>query len=237
MRRVVVAAIVAVATLAVGGCTRTLVDYETAVYVVRPGDTLYSIAWRYGLDSSRLAELNGIADPNLIRPGQRLVLRGAAPRPPRPTAAQPRRPAAASPTRPAAASPPRPVAASPPPNWQWPTRGPVVSRFGDKRELATGIGIGGTAGQAIVAAAAGRVVYAGSGLIGYGQLIIIKHDETYLSAYGHNRRLLVAQGDAVGAGQPIAEMGLGPQRSPQLHFEIRRNGDPVDPLSLLGPAR
>jgi lipoprotein NlpD len=107
-----------------------------------------------------------------------------------------------------------------------------VSTFATTNGL-TGIGIGGQAGQPVRAAAGGRVVYAGSGLIGYGQLVIIKHNETYLSAYGHNSRLLVAQGQEVRRGEPIAAMGLGPERQPRLHFEIRRNGVPIDPLPLL----
>jgi lipoprotein NlpD len=213
-----------VALIVLAGCTRTLVNYETTDYVVQPGDTLYAIAWRHGLDPERLAAWNGISDPNLIRPGQRLSLRARASR-----AAAPARPA----SRPA---PPPPVAMpdAPMPGWAWPTRGRVVSSFGSTGELASGIGIAGAEGQPVVAAAGGRVVYAGSGLIGYGQLIIIKHNETYLSAYGHNRRLLVNQGEEVRQGQQIAEMGLGTDRSPQLHFEIRRNGDPVDPIRFLG---
>jgi lipoprotein NlpD len=119
------------------------------------------------------------------------------------------------------------------PAWQWPTRGPIVSPYGSEQALASGVGIGGQPGQTINAAAAGRVVYAGSGLIGYGQLVIIKHNETYLTAYGHNSRLLVTQGQEVERGQKIAEMGLGPGRQPQLHFEIRRNGVPIDPMPYL----
>ena len=93
-------------------------------------------------------------------------------------------------------------------------------------------------GQPIEAAASGRVVYAGSGLIGYGQLVIIRHNETFLTAYGHNRRLLVQQGQTVTRGQVIAEMGYGPKREPRLHFEIRRNGTPIDPLQYLSvPSR
>jgi lipoprotein NlpD len=112
----------------------------------------------------------------------------------------------------------------------------VVSRFGEQSGIPSGIGIGGRLGQPIEAAAAGRVVYAGSGLIGYGQLVIIRHNDTYLTAYGHNRRLLVAQGQAVARGQKIAEMGYGPKREPRLHFEIRRNGTPVDPLRYVSAA-
>ena len=96
--------------------------------------------------------------------------------------------------------------------------------------------INGRLKQPVLASAAGRVVYAGNGLIGYGQLIIIKHNETYLSAYGYTRSLLVGERQSVRQGQRIATMGEGPERKPRLHFEIRRNGEPVDPLRLL-PAR
>ena len=96
--------------------------------------------------------------------------------------------------------------------------------------------IDGRAGQPIVAAASGRVVYAGGGLIGYGQLIILKHNDTYLSAYGYNAKLLVKEGQVVKKGQQIATMGEGPERKPRLHFEIRRNGKPVNPRRYL-PAR
>lgn len=127
---------------------------------------------------------------------------------------------------------------SPPPRWHWPTSGQVVSRFGSSDgSIATGIAIAGREGQAIEAAADGRVVYAGTGLIGYGQLVIIRHNETYLSAYGYNSELLVAQGQEVRRGAQIATMGLGPGREPRLHFEIRRDGVPVDPLLFLPSGR
>ena len=96
-----------------------------------------------------------------------------------------------------------------------------------------GVDIDGRAGDAVQATAAGRVVYAGSGIVGYGKLLIVKHNEVYLSAYGHNRKLLVAEGDNVTAGQKIAEKGSSATNSVKLHFEIRRGGKPVDPLSLL----
>ncbi len=108
--------------------------------------------------------------------------------------------------------------------------------FGGKPGSGTGVLIDGRPGQPIVAAAPGRVVYAGGGLIGYGQLIILKHNDTFLSAYGHNAKLLVKEGQAVRKGQQIATMGEGPERKPRLHFEIRRNGKPVNPRQYL-PAR
>jgi lipoprotein NlpD len=112
-----------------------------------------------------------------------------------------------------------------------------VTRFGADDAIGSGIGIGGREGQPVRAAAAGRVVYAGGGLIGYGQLVIIKHDETFLSAYGYNAELLVTQGQDVARGATIALMGQGPGRQPGLHFEIRRNGVPVDPLLFVSAPR
>ena len=207
------------------GCSRTLVDYETASYIVRTGDTLSAIAWRFGLDPAELAAWNGIRNPDLIRAGQRLTLRNEGR-----TAVAPRSGSARRASLPSVDPP-----ADPAPAWAWPTMGRVVSVFGTDGELSSGVAIGGNPGQSVKAAAAGRVVYAGDGLIGYGQLVIIKHNETYLSAYGHNRRLLVTQGQAVTRGQPIAEMGFSPQRVAQLHFEIRRHGKPVDPLGYVSP--
>ena len=121
--------------------------------------------------------------------------------------------------------------------WSWPTDGRIVTRFGADDGIASGIGIGGREGQPVRAAAAGRVVYAGGGLIGYGQLVIIKHDETFLSAYGYNSELLVTQGQDVARGATIALMGQGPGRQPRLHFEVRRNGVPVDPLLFVSAPR
>lgn len=116
--------------------------------------------------------------------------------------------------------------------WEWPTRG-KVSRVFSADGSSKGIDIAGDPGQIVVAAAAGKVVYSGSALKGYGELVIIKHDEQYLSAYGYNRRRLVEEGQQVAAGQPIAELGVGPEQKPELHFEIRDRGRPVDPLPLL----
>jgi len=217
------------------GCSSTLVDYESQarVHVVQPGETLYTIAWQHGLDYKTLARWNNLRNPDLIYAGQRLKLTGpAGGARPAATASGPAAAASRPAPRPAPPAEPR---ALPPPVWQWPTRGPVVTRYGDRAAIPSGIGIGGRAGQSVEAAAAGRVVYVGTGLIGYGELVIIKHNETYLSAYGHLSRVLVSQSDEVARGQKIAEMGLGPQRQPRLHFEIRRNGRPVDPLDLLGP--
>jgi lipoprotein NlpD len=206
------------------------------VHVVRPGETLYAIAFRYGLEHRELARINNLGDGSLIYPGQEIRLGGAARGAQAAPAAQggsaARSPGAAPPASPPAAGPARPLAGG----WQWPTAGAVVSRYGQSPQTQSGIQIGGLKGQPVMAAADGEVVYSGRGLIGYGALLIIKHDATWLSAYGHNDSLLVEEGARVRAGQRIATMGEGPGRRPLLHFEIRRNGDPVDPLIQL-PAR
>jgi len=120
-------------------------------------------------------------------------------------------------------------------DWLWPARGKVVTSFSETANLK-GIDIAGTSGEPVVASAAGKVVYAGAGLRGYGKLIIIKHNKTYLSAYAHNRELLVKEGDQVTKGQKIAEMGNTDADQVKLHFEIRRMGKPMDPARYLPPA-
>jgi lipoprotein NlpD len=237
--------------LALGGCALFGVSPEPEEYVVQQGDTLYSIAWRNDLDFRELAAWNGIRPPYTIHPGQVLLLEppeGFVYAPAGPPATTPPPPAVSTTplpseegveVRPADApqAPPVTVATAPPPSavrWRWPAEGellPMESSTGKP-----GIAIAGRLGQPIRAAAGGRVVYSGGGLQGYGQLVIVKHDDNFLSAYGYNRRLLVRQGDEVHPGQPIAEMGEGPQRRPVLHFEIRRGGQSLDPLQLL-PAR
>jgi lipoprotein NlpD len=137
--------------------------------------------------------------------------------------------------------PPRPDAARVPEidddkiEWVWPASGKVIAGFSDSANLK-GIDIAGKAGQPVVASAAGRVVYAGTGLRGYGKLIIVKHNGTYLSAYAHNRDILVKEGQQVGKGQKISEMGDTDADQVKLHFEIRRLGKPVDPAKYLPPA-
>ena len=172
--------------------------------------------------------------PPPVRPAQ-----PAAPVAPVPTPTAPASPPAANPTtpaRPPVSTPPPATAPSGPVRWQWPTAGQVVSRFVAGDPTRQGISIVGSAGQAVNAAAAGTVVYSGSGLIGYGELVIVKHNDEFLSAYGHNRKRLVAEGEQVRAGQQIAEMGRSGAARDMLHFEIRRGGRPVDPSAHL-PAR
>ncbi|MEM1261841.1 MAG: peptidoglycan DD-metalloendopeptidase family protein [Pseudomonadota bacterium] len=214
----------ATALLALVGCSDVYRwdQPQPGTYVVRRGDTLYNIAWRFGLDHRDLARWNGLGDGRFIVPGQRLNLSGPA----RPSVGATPRTQTPAPV----VSPP---ADDPAPTWRWPLRGPILARFGADRGARTGVLIGATAGTKVAAAADGRVVYAGSGLISYGQLLIVKHSDTHLSAYGHNEALLVGEGAAVKIGQSIARVGLGPGQQPALHFEIRRRGDPIDPLSVL----
>jgi lipoprotein NlpD len=228
------------------------------VHVVQGGETLAKIAWQHRVDQRDLVLWNGLTDPDKLRVGQRLRLvpppgyttaAAKAATPQSPPASTPR--AASSPTtqptptptrttapRPSSPAPPRaPAPAAVTLAWSWPTDGRVVAPFGAANGISSGVAIAGREGQPVRAAAAGRVVYAGGGLIGYGQLVIIKHDETFLSAYGYNANLLVTQGQDVARGATIALMGQGPERQPRLHFEIRRNGVPVDPLLFVKAPR
>ena len=209
--------------LALTACTATRWDHSRDQHIVRKGETLYSISFRYGIDADDLARWNRLGDGTLIYPGQVIRLT-----PPAGSTA-----AARSTARP---QPLPTLPSQPPPAWSWPTNGRINVEFGGNPGPGTGVLINGAAGQPIVAAASGQVVYAGSGLIGYGQLIIIKHNDTYLSAYGYNASLLVKEGQDIKKGQQIATMGEGPERKPRLHFEIRRNGKPVNPRQYL-PAR
>lgn len=207
-------------------------------YRVRRGDTLYGIAWQNGVDYRDVARWNGIRAPYRIYAGQTLRLKPSSPprqtKPP-PRAAQATRPVTRSaPPKPQPKAKPAPAVAAPRTlAWRWPAEGRVSSSFKASDPLRKGIKISGRSGSRIAAAETGKVVYSGSGLIGYGRLIIIKHNDKYLSAYGHNRKILVKEGDQVTKGQTIAEMGKANNGDPLLHFEIRRDGKPVDPLRLL----
>ncbi len=205
-------------------------DHSQDEHIVRRGETLYSIAFRYGLEARELARWNRLGDGSLIYPGQVIRLTP-------PTGAATSRSSTGSTRTPRPAPRPLPkIEDQPSPGWAWPAAGRINVDFGGKPGPGTGVLIDGRSGQPIYAAASGLVVYAGSGLIGYGQLIILKHNDTYLSAYGYNASLLVKEGQTIKRGQKIATMGEGPERKPRLHFEIRRNGKPVNPRQLL-PAR
>ncbi len=222
-----------------------------ATYTVRSGDTLYGIAFTYGLDYRQLASINGIRAPYTIYPGQRLALKGqpeqAAPTPssapaPKPPPSKPQPVVSQSSgtvkkttpvTKPSSsrATTGASYTGGPVKSWRWPASG-RVSR-GYSASVHKGIDIAGSRGDAIVATAAGKVVYAGTGIAGFGELLIVKHNEQYLSAYGHNDRLLVAEGDTVSAGQKIAEKGSSGTDTVKLHFEIRKDGKPIDPMRVL----
>lgn len=225
-------------------------------YVVKPGDTLFSIAFRYGWDYKELAARNGIAPPYTIRPGQPIRFSSGAGgtttvvssgpssssrttviRRPVGTQTAPATNSDKSVTPPPATTAPTviqvPAAERAVGGWTWPANGVLIGKFASNGSLNKGIDIAGDLGQPVFAASDGAVVYAGSGLRGYGELIIIKHNDTYVSAYGHNRRLMVREGQQVKAGQTIAEMGSTGTDRVKLHFEIRRQGKPVDPLQFL----
>jgi lipoprotein NlpD len=195
---------------------------------VKVGETVYSIARRYGLDHREIASWNGIGQDFLIHPGERLRLN-----PPPGGHAAARVPALPSAPPAARASPGDP--AHRPPDWQWPVQAGQVT--GSVRQPSGGVGlrIDGGLNQPVRAAADGKVVYTGSGLRGYGQLIIINHERGWLTAYGHNASVSVREGDDVHAGQTIGAMGVGPGQQPMLYFEIRLEGQPIDPLSQLPP--
>lgn len=213
-------------------------DPRPETYTVQAGDRLYAIALDFGLNYRELASWNGISDPDRIAVGQVLRLR-----PPAEVAttsalesvdaprATPVAPAAAG----AASALPKetlPQPAVPVEAWLWPARGKLVATFSESANRK-GIDIAGRAGDPVQATAPGEVVYASDGLRGYGKLIVIRHNKEMLSAYGHNQRLLVKEGDTVKAGQKIAEMGMTDAPDVRLHFEIRRFGKPVDPLKHL----
>ena len=199
---------------------------QRTTHVVQSGETLYSIAFKAGLDYHTLASWNKIPSPYVIRPGQRLRLIQSAQKPSKNTAnpAQKSSKSARKSTTLAKTSSQS--------GWIWPVKGPILKRFSTKSGNK-GIDIGGENGRGVRAAASGKVVYAGSGLRGYGKLIIVKHDEVYLSAYAHNSKLLVEDGTAVSKGQQIALMGDTGTDRVKLHFEIRQKGKPVNPLNYL----
>jgi lipoprotein NlpD len=213
---------------------------------VRPGDTLYRIALEAGQSPRDLQAWNKLTNPNLIEVGQ--VLRVVPPAAavatgPAPTTAAPAATGvtttpvapgtvASRPLGSTAAATPAPApAGADSVTFLWPSQGEVIANFDEAKNK--GISIAGRIGDPVVAAADGRVVYAGAGLRGYGNLIILKHNNTFLTAYAHNQALLVREDQAVRQGQKIAEMGSSDADRVKLHFEVRRQGKPVDPLGFL----
>jgi len=216
-------------------------------YLVGKGDTLYSIAWQYGLSFQQLAAMNSIRRPYTIYVGQRLRVKprtskGSSKSPSAPVTQTAQKPGPApgrKTSKPAGSPQAKPVIRAPASktaavnHWVWPVRGSLLRSFNPNAPGKKGIDINGRRGQPVMAAADGKVVYTGSGLVGYGQLIIIKHNDSLLSAYGHNSKLLVREGELVKAGQVIANMGSSGTNRTQLYFEIRKDGKPVNPLHYL----
>ncbi|KKM27913.1 hypothetical protein LCGC14_1569950 [marine sediment metagenome] len=222
-------------------------------YKVKKGDTLYSISFRYGMDYKELAAMNNIRSPYNIYVNQKIYFSKT-----KSTTSttsrnkvvtkqksestskwQPaRQPKLATKTTAATSTVNKsttPSSSSANQNlaWRWPTVGKVISTYSLSSAGRKGIDIAGRAGQAVIASASGKVVYSGNGLARYGNLLIIKHNDVYLSAYAHNQTLMVKEGQYVKAGQTIATLGRSGTQQDQLHFEIRRNGKPVDPLRFL----
>ncbi|MBB4131983.1 lipoprotein NlpD [Xanthomonas campestris] len=209
--------------------SRPSVPRPGATVTVQRGDTLYAISRRTNITAPDLAAWNGLSSPNTIYPGQTLKLYP-------PGAGGSSKPGASASA--GTVAPSRPVAPVAAPvssgfPWRWPADGVVVGTFVAGETTKQGVDIAGASGQAVRAAADGVVVYSGAGLVGYGELIIIKHNDQWLSAYGHNRKRLLNEGQSVKAGQQIAEMGRSGAARDMLHFEIRYNGKPVDPLLYL----
>ncbi len=197
-------------------------------HTVRPGETLYSIAFRYGLDYKEIADANGIAKPFIIFANQKLRLVGKQSLPPKAVKkAPPTQIAKSSKNVPAVKSQDSKI------DWRWPAPGNVIKPFSLSGDVNKGVDIGGALGESVRAAADGVVVYAGGGLRGYGKLVIVKHSDQFLSAYGHNRAIRVKEGQKVKGGQVVAEIGSSGTDREMLHFEIRRNGKPADPLIYL----
>ncbi|VVE45072.1 Murein hydrolase activator NlpD [Pandoraea cepalis] len=212
-------------------------------YRVKPGDRLYRIALENGQNYRDIARWNNIQNADQIEVGQVLRVKPPAGDTGTPLPAPLAGNNVAS-VPPAVVTPPASASATAAPSapsavssgelqLSWPAKGNVVGRFDDSKNK--GLNIGGTVGEPVYAAGAGKVVYSGAGLRGYGNLVIIKHDATFLTAYAHNRTLLVKEGDSVTRGQKIAEMGNSDADRVMLHFEVRRDGKPVDPMKYLPP--
>ena len=217
-------------------------------HMVSKGETLYSIAWRYEKDVHKLARANGISRPYTIYRGQRLTLdTSRIPRTayrPKSTSTSKSKSSSAS-SKSSASSYKKSSKSSSvkvTPNktpklpshwrWQWPVEGKVTKRFKGS-SLVKGLDVQSHSGAPVVDAAPGIVVYSGSGLRGYGRLIIVKHSDVFLSAYAHNRKIFVKEGQLVKGGQKISEVGGDPSNTQRLYFEIRKDGKPVDPLRYL----
>jgi lipoprotein NlpD len=220
-------------------------------YTVMRGDTLYSIALEHGADYREVAQWNGLEDPTRIFVGQQLrvteppsrsgvqvgAVRSQSRIEARPLGAEAPRNGPAAPARARQEAAPTPTpepaakAAAAASDFIWPAKGKVIAGFAQPR--SKGIDIDGKPGDPIVAAAGGRVTYTGSGIPGLGKLVVIKHDNGFITVYAHNRDILVKEQQAVARGQKIAELGSTDSDRPKLHFQIRRGASPVDPMRYL----
>ena len=189
--------------------------YHNSYHIVEKGDTLHSISWRYGVDANSLAHWNNISRPYTIYPGQKLRVNSTAPI----RGAKSSSKSSQSKSTAKASKPTKPVKTVPVGDWRWPVKGKLLSKFSGSNN---GIDIVAKEGTVVSAASAGKVVYAGSGLRGYGNLLIIKHNASFFSAYAHSRKLFVAEGATVKTGQKIAEVGSTGTDRAKLHFEIRK---------------
>ena len=245
-------------SLSLNGCTSSGIyndrKFNPPVYfgthVVQKGETLYSISWRYGRGFKELARANGIDAPYRIVPGQKISLElGASQRKAADKQLEIARTSSSNVTKRKDTKSFRTKVTKVKKHknfkdiiWAWPHSGPILAKYAigktanASRNVNKGIDIGGRLGDPVFAAASGEVVYSGNGLLGYGNLVIINHNERYLSAYAHNRKLLVKEGQKISKGQKIAEMGRSGVDRVKLHFEIRKDGDPVNPLKYL-PSR
>ena len=220
-----------------GGKAKSSQSKTPSYYKVKKGDTLYSISFRYGVDYKTLAKRNNIKSPYTIYIGQKLRFNSSkkAKSSNKKTSSKNKKSTKKSSKK--TSTNKKKSSTSPSNNskltWQWPTQGKVVSTYSKNATGRKGIKIAGKSGQKVVAAAAGKVVYSGNGLPRYGNLLIIKHNDVYLSAYAYNKTLLVKEGQKVKAGQKIATLGRTGTQKDQLHFEIRRNGKPTDPMRFL----
>jgi len=234
--------------------TKRLIEAAPKTYKVKSGDTLYSIAWRYGLDFRSLSKTNAIGRDNLIYKGQVLQIKSTAKKAvpkvnitssvsakgnankskntqknkalsKKTTTIKSTTTKSQKNTKGSAAS-----AVAGNVRWSWPAQGRLISSFNKENK---GLDIAGNTGETVLAAASGKVVYAGNGILGYGNLIIIKHSPQYLSAYAHNSVILVKENQTIKGGKKIAEIGSSGTIKTILHFEIRRDGQPVNPLRYL----
>lgn len=190
-------------------------------YIVQPKDSLYSIAWAFGMDHRELAAINNLQSPYKLKPGQQIKITGAG-------QSQIKQQLVYKAKDKWQATNYKPLH-----GWKWPTTGKIKLAFNKGVGGNKGIDIGGNYGQQVVASYSGKIVYCGTGIRSYGNLIIIKHNEDYLSAYAYNASMLVREGQEVKTGQKIATLGKNNEGEPRLHFEIRLFGKPVDPIDYL----